>query len=67
MAAEFAQCWIPGTTKASYGPLVLPEGPCYVTNTIDLDLALGRLSPDDRELVRLWAWERLAPREIDSL
>jgi len=26
--------------------------------------ALDRLSPTDRELVRLWAWERLEPREI---
>lgn len=26
--------------------------------------ALSRLSPEDRELVRLWAWEDLAPREI---
>ena len=33
----------------------------------DLDLALGRLSPDDRELVRLWAWERLAPSEIAAV
>lgn len=26
--------------------------------------ALLRLSPDERELLRLWAWEGLAPREI---
>lgn len=26
--------------------------------------ALARLPADDRELVRLWAWEQLAPREI---
>lgn len=29
-----------------------------------LDAALARLSDDDRELLRLWAWEELAPREI---
>ena len=26
--------------------------------------ALAELSADDREIVRLWAWEQLAPREI---
>lgn len=26
--------------------------------------AMGRLREDDREVVRLWAWERLEPREI---
>jgi len=26
--------------------------------------AMERLSDDDREIVRLWAWERLEPREI---
>ncbi len=26
--------------------------------------ALGRLSAQDRELLRLWAWEQLAPQEI---
>lgn len=30
----------------------------------DLDAAIARLSADDRELLRLWAWEGLAPREI---
>lgn len=29
-----------------------------------LDAALAHLSETDRELIRLWAWERLAPREI---
>ena len=29
-----------------------------------LDDALAALSDDERELVRLWAWEELAPREI---
>jgi len=30
----------------------------------DLAYALEQLSADDRELVRLWAWEQLEPREI---
>jgi RNA polymerase sigma-70 factor (ECF subfamily) len=30
----------------------------------ELDEALARLSDADRELVRLWAWEGLEPREI---
>ena len=29
-----------------------------------LNAALGELRPADRELLRLWAWEQLAPREI---
>ncbi len=29
-----------------------------------LEAALDELDVDDRELVRLWAWEQLAPREI---
>jgi RNA polymerase sigma-70 factor (ECF subfamily) len=33
----------------------------------DLYDALGRLSDDDRELVRLWAWEELAPHEIATV
>jgi RNA polymerase sigma-70 factor (ECF subfamily) len=32
--------------------------------TDDLDAALASLSPRDREVVLLWAWEGLAPREI---
>jgi RNA polymerase sigma-70 factor (ECF subfamily) len=30
----------------------------------ELSLALAGLSEDDREILRLWAWERLEPREI---
>jgi RNA polymerase sigma-70 factor (ECF subfamily) len=30
----------------------------------DLSSALAELSADERELVRLWAWEQLAPKEI---
>jgi len=29
--------------------------------------ALGRLRPDDAELLRLWAWEQLGPREIATV
>jgi RNA polymerase sigma-70 factor (ECF subfamily) len=30
----------------------------------DLEEALAALPPGDREVLRLWAWEQLAPREI---
>ena len=30
----------------------------------ELAAALDELLPDDREVLRLWAWERLEPREI---
>lgn len=30
----------------------------------DLSAALGALRPQDREVLRLWAWEQLPPREI---
>jgi RNA polymerase sigma-70 factor (ECF subfamily) len=30
----------------------------------ELTTALGTLSPDDQEVLRLWAWEQLEPREI---
>ena len=32
-----------------------------------LELALSRLSDSDRELLRLWAWEQLEPREIATV
>lgn len=32
-----------------------------------LELALARLSDSDRELLHLWAWERLEPREIAAV
>ena len=35
-----------------------------ILDDADLYLALGRLSEQDRELVRLWAWEQLTPQEI---
>jgi len=34
------------------------------TDDLDLSEALRSLRPDDREVLRLWAWEQLAPREI---
>lgn len=33
----------------------------------DLAEALEKLSDTDRELIRLWAWERLQPREIGAV
>jgi len=33
----------------------------------DLAEALDQLSETDRELIRLWAWERLQPREIGAV
>ena len=35
-----------------------------VLDDADLYDALGRLPERDRELIRLWAWEQLAPHEI---
>lgn len=34
---------------------------------IELTLALSRLTQEEVELVRLWAWERLAPSEIATV
>ena len=34
------------------------------TSDEQLDAALAQLNPDQRELLRLWAWDGLAPREI---
>ena len=33
----------------------------------DLETALELLSPDDRDYLRLWAWEGLEPREIATV
>lgn len=38
------------------------EGPD--TLATELEAAMETLRPDDRELIRLWAWEQLEPREI---
>lgn len=32
-----------------------------------LEAALAELSADDREIIRLWAWEQLQPREIAAV
>ena len=47
--------------------LTLARSPdCFepVLEDAELHDALGHLSEQDRELVRLWAWEQLAPQEI---
>jgi len=38
--------------------------PPAIEHDDELDSALAQLSADDREIVRLWAWEQLQPREI---
>ncbi|MFT5204044.1 MAG: RNA polymerase sigma-70 factor (ECF subfamily) [Candidatus Aldehydirespiratoraceae bacterium] len=47
------------------GTAATPPEPTW-TSAADADLhdALGQLSESDREMIRLWAWERLEPREI---
>jgi RNA polymerase sigma-70 factor, ECF subfamily len=37
------------------------------TDDPELDVALSTLSADDRELLRLWAWEQLEVREIATV
>jgi RNA polymerase sigma-70 factor (ECF subfamily) len=41
-----------------------PVGDADDETDADLVAALDELSAEDREIVRLWAWEQLAPREI---
>jgi RNA polymerase sigma-70 factor, ECF subfamily len=43
---------------------VAAERPVQAPEDDRLDEALAALPEDDRELLRLWAWERLPPREI---
>lgn len=38
--------------------------PAHQVDDTDLAEALDRLTSDDREILHLWAWEQLAPREI---
>lgn len=45
----------PASTPPEYGA---------AEDNSELTAALDRLSPDDREVLRLWAWEHLEPREI---
>jgi RNA polymerase sigma-70 factor (ECF subfamily) len=42
-------------------------GPDLGTEHEALDDALAQLPENDRELLRLWAWEQLAPREIATV
>ena len=51
-------------TRAAEPAQVMP--PADSTSNLDSDLyaALAALSAADREVLRLWAWEQLAPREI---
>jgi RNA polymerase sigma-70 factor, ECF subfamily len=47
--------------------LVAPSGdlgPLPAGADLDLASAMAGLAPDDAEVLRLWAWEDLAPREI---
>jgi RNA polymerase sigma-70 factor, ECF subfamily len=45
-------------------------GPRFITDPVDaepdpqLSMALASLSPADQEVLRLWAWEQLEPREL---
>jgi RNA polymerase sigma-70 factor (ECF subfamily) len=44
--------------------------PLHVEDAVpdqDLRAALDRLDPDDAEILRLWAWEALEPREIATV
>lgn len=44
-----------------------PGGPELGADHYALDDALAQLPDNDRELLRLWAWEQLAPREIATV
>ena len=43
------------------------ERPAGEADGEDLGAALAALPEDDRELLRLWAWEQLPPREIATV
>jgi RNA polymerase sigma-70 factor (ECF subfamily) len=45
-------------------PAATAPGPAGDGGDPDLDEALAALREDDAELLRLWAWEQLAPSEI---
>lgn len=45
---------------------VAPE-PTAAHDDLDLSTALAALGPTDQEVLRLWAWEQLAPREIAAV
>ena len=46
-------------------PVTVPDS--TASEDPELEQAIARLSESDRELVRLWAWEELEPREIASV
>jgi RNA polymerase sigma-70 factor (ECF subfamily) len=46
---------------------VAAERPVEEDDDDRLAVALARLPEDDRELLRLWAWEQLPPREIATV
>lgn len=48
-------------------PTETAPGPGEDTADPELTAALARLRPDDVELLRLWAWERLTPGEIGTV
>lgn len=41
-----------------------PAAPASASDDPELEAALGALGAGDREILRLWAWEGLAPREM---
>ncbi len=49
---------------AAQPPAYAPGPDEYAEGDPELHAALQRMSEDDRELLRLWAWEHLEPREI---
>jgi RNA polymerase sigma-70 factor, ECF subfamily len=52
----------PGTTSTAADPQSSVE-----QNDPDLDAAIATLTDSEADIVRLWAWERLEPREIAAV
>ncbi len=50
--------------KMGSQPDELVPDPADSASDPELEQALGKLSDDDREVLRLWAWEQLEPREM---
>ena len=48
-------------------PATTAPGPADGAGDDDLDAALAALREEDSELLRLWAWEQLAPAEIAAV
>jgi RNA polymerase sigma-70 factor (ECF subfamily) len=44
-----------------------PAGGPFTSDHYALDEAMAQLPENDRDLLRLWAWEQLAPREIATV